>query len=59
MPGAHGNGPSLPPSNGHRGGKQNKRLAGQDKEREITHQLPSWAKQTRLGEINLLTVKSV
>jgi len=34
--------------------KYNKRLMGRDKDRGITHQLPSQAKQTQLGEISLI-----
>jgi len=30
------------------------RLMGQDEDREITHQLPLWAKQTQSGEISLI-----
>ena len=30
--------------------KYNERLVGQDKDKEITQQLPSWAKQTQIGE---------
>ena len=41
--------PSLPSSAGW-GRENNGRLVGRDKDREITQQLPSWAKQTRLGE---------
>lgn len=36
------------------GGKYDKKLVGHDKDREITHQLPSCAKQTEVGEINLV-----
>jgi len=34
--------------------KYNKRLVGQDKDREITQQLLLGAKQTQLGEISLI-----
>jgi len=30
--------------------KKTRNFMGQDKDREITYQLPSWAKQTRPGE---------
>lgn len=37
-----------------------KQLMARDKDREITHQLPSWAKQTEHGEdlINLLPINN-
>jgi len=38
--------------------KYNERLVGRDKDREITHQLLSQAKQTSLGEISLSPIKS-
>jgi len=40
--------------------KQTEKLAGQDKDKELTHQLPSCAKQTQLGEnsFNLLSIRS-
>jgi len=38
--------------------KPNERLVGQDKDREITRQLPSWATQTQIAEINLLLIKA-
>ena len=34
--------------------KYNERLVGRDKDREITQQVPSQTKQTRLGEIDLI-----
>jgi len=38
--------------------KYNEKLVGRVKDRDITYQLPSWAKQTELGEkINLLPIK--
>jgi len=39
-------------------GKQNERLVGRGKDREITQQLLSRAKQTQLGEINLIYCQS-
>ena len=33
-----------------RGEKKMEKLVGRDKDREIPHQLPSWPKQSRLGE---------
>jgi len=36
------------------GGNQIEKLVGQDKDREIAHQSPSWAKQTQLGEFDLI-----
>ena len=36
------------------GENETKKLVGQDKDREITHQLPAQAKQTELGEIILI-----
>jgi len=41
-----------------RGIKVKKGLTGQDKDRQITQQLPSWAKQTRLGEIYFISYQS-
>jgi len=38
--------------------KKHERLVGRDKDRQITHQLLSRAKQTQLGEINLFPIKS-
>jgi len=38
--------------------KAKKGLMGQDKDRQITQQLPSWAKQTRLGEIYFISYQS-
>ena len=39
--------------------KYNESLMGQDKDREVTQQLLSWAKQTRLGEkINFIYYQS-
>jgi len=38
--------------------KYNKSLVGSDKDRETTHLLPSWAKQTQPGQINLIHYQS-
>jgi len=35
------------------------KLLGQDKDREITHPLPSHEKQTHLGEVNVIYCQSV
>ena len=48
---------SLPSSAGW-GKKYNAGLMGRDKDREITQQLPSWAKQTQLGEISIIYYQS-
>ncbi|KAK4805622.1 hypothetical protein QYF61_022380 [Mycteria americana] len=37
-----------------KGRKYNERLMGRDKDKEITQQLPSRAKRSRLGEINVI-----
>jgi len=59
MPGAHQR-PSITPSPQLDRGRANtmKGLWVTIKIRDISHQLPSWAKQTQLREISLLPIKS-
>jgi len=40
-----------------RGADKMERLMGRDKDRKIAHQLPAQAKQTSLGEINLILLQ--
>ena len=58
LPGAHQAALSLPLFN--KTGRENtmKKLVGQDKDKEITPQLLSQAKQTRLREINIIYCQS-
>ena len=57
-PGAHQGALSLPLFNRTEGKKNVEKLMDQDKDRDITYQLPSWAKQLNSENINLLPINS-